>query len=122
MSDLIHVTIVGRLTRDAELRETNSGSVCGFRVAAKPYRADESLFIDASLWGKRGEAVVQYLLKGQQVVVIGDLSERKWEKDGEERRSLQVNASEVVLVGSRSEAPSADTGESDSAAESDLPF
>ena len=113
MSDLIQATVIGRLTRDAELRDTSSGSVCGFRVAAKPFRADESLFLDVSVWGKRGESLAPYLTKGQQVVVIGSLSERKWEKDGEQRHTLQINASEVALVGARTERESTDDNDDD---------
>jgi single-strand DNA-binding protein len=100
MADLIHATLVGRLTRDAELRDAGGTPVCSFTVAATPYKAD-AMFISVSVWGRRGESLVEHLPKGQQVVVTGGLSERKWEKDGQERHQLQVRASEVVLVGGR---------------------
>jgi single-strand DNA-binding protein len=125
MSDLIQATVVGRLTRDAELRQAGSGQVCGFRLAATPYKS-EAMFFDVSIWGKRGEALQQYLTKGQQVVVVGNLSERSYEHNGEQRTSKEINASEVSLVGARGERSG--SGGTDTPAESsdesgtDLPF
>lgn len=101
MSDLIQVTVAGRLTKDAELRQAGEQHVCGFRLAATPYKG-EAMFFDVSLWGHRGEALQQYLGRGQQVVVVGGLSQEEWStNDGEKRTSLRINANEVCLVGSR---------------------
>jgi single-strand DNA-binding protein len=125
MSDLVQATVVGRLTRDAELRQAGSTPVCGFRLAATPYKS-EALFFDVSVFGKRGEAIHQYLTKGQQVVVIGNLSERSYEYNGETRTNREINANEVALVGGRSEASEVGHGGRVSAAaadeSSDLPF
>jgi len=115
MADLIHATVVGRLTRDAEMRQAGDSQVCSFRLAATPYKA-EALFFDVSIWGRRGEALCQYLVKGQQVTVIGDLTERKYESNGEERTSKQINANAVALVGARPE-QSDSPGESNATAE-----
>jgi single-strand DNA-binding protein len=120
VADLIQTTVVGRLTRDAELKEVGSGNVCNFRLAATPYKA-ESLFFDVAIWGKRGEALHQYLGKGQQVVVIGDLTTREYEASGEKRTALKINAQSVALVGGRSER--ADAGDEGGSGDGDdLPF
>ena len=59
MSDLAHITVVGRVTKDAELRDVNGTSVLKARLATKPYGCDESMFFDVDLWGKRGEALAR---------------------------------------------------------------
>ena len=120
MSDLVQTTVVGRLTRDAELRQAGGTQVCGFRVAATPYKS-EALFFDCSIWGRRGEALVQYLTKGQQVVVVGDLTKREYEHNGERRVSLEINSTGVALVGARGEREEADTGGGDDDSEA-IPF
>ena len=111
MADLIQATVVGRLTRDAELRDVGSG-VCNFRLAATPYKS-EAMFFDVAIWGKRGEALSQYLVKGQQVVVIGNLTQEQYEAGGETRTALRLNASEVALVGARPEGQAAATQDDD---------
>lgn len=117
MSDLIQVTVNGRLTRDAELRQAGEQHVCGFRLAATPFRSEEAMFFDVNVWGHRGEALQQYLTKGQEVTVVGGLSQEKWTtREGEERTSLRVNANEVKLHGGRPEqAESANEGDSNDA-------
>lgn len=113
MSDLLHVEVVGRVTRDAELRDVNGTSVLKARIATKPYGCDESMFLDVDLWGKRGEALAQYLVKGQQVVVLGGLKVREYEHNGEKRYSLDVRADDVVLVGSKAERDTSDEAPAD---------
>lgn len=112
MADMIQATVVGRLTRDAEMRDAGGNPVLSFRVAATPYKKD-ALFFDVSLWGKRGEALLPYLGKGQQVVVTGELSERSYESGGETRTSKQIRANDVILVGAKSERESDDAGDDD---------
>lgn len=77
-----NVTIAGRLTRDAVLRTMNNGDhVLGFSVAVDDRAGKEktTLFFDASLFGKRGDALAQYLTKGSSVTVSGDLGKREHE-------------------------------------------
>lgn len=112
MSDLIQATVVGRLTRDAEMRNAGNQQVCGFRLAATPYKS-EALFFDVSLWGRRGESLCQHLAKGQQVAVVGNLTERRYESNGEQRHTLQINAQEVALVGARGEARADESNDDD---------
>ena len=107
MSDLAIAVIVGRLTRDAELKYTNSGqAVCHFSVATGSRRkkgdqwVEESSFWDVDLWGKAGESINQYLTKGKLVAVEGAIRQDKWEQDGQTRSKTVISASTVQLLGS----------------------
>jgi len=107
MSDVNIVVLVGRLTRDAELKYTNSGmAICRFSIAINRRRkqgdqwVDEPNFFDVDYWGKGGEAVNQYLTKGKQVAVQGELRQDKWEQDGQSRSKIVINATNVQLLGS----------------------
>jgi single-strand DNA-binding protein len=107
MSDLAVAVIVGRLTRDAELKYTNSGqAVCHFSVATGSRRkkgdqwVEESSFWDVDLWGKQGESINQYLTKGKLVAVEGSMRQDKWEQDGQTRSKTLISANTVQLLGS----------------------
>jgi single-strand DNA-binding protein len=107
MSDLAVAVIVGRLTRDAELKYTNSGqAVCHFSVATSSRRkkgdqwVDESNFWDVDLWGKQGESINQYLTKGKLVAVEGAMRQDRWEQDGQTRSKTLITANTVQLLGS----------------------
>ena len=109
MSDLAVAVLVGRLTRDAELKYTNSGqAVCHFSVATSSRRkkgdqwVDESSFWDVDLWGKQGESINQYLIKGKLVAVEGSMRQDKWEQDGQTRSKTLITANTVQLLGSSS--------------------
>ena len=76
---------VGRLTRDAELSYTNSGTaLCKFSIAVNRRKkqgdqwVDEASFFDIILWGKRGESLNQYLTRGTQLAVEGSLHQERW--------------------------------------------
>lgn len=92
-----NLTIAGRLTKDAETRQAGSDKVTGFSVAVddRSGKDKSALFFDCSLWGKRGEALAQYLTKGTSVVVTGDLGTR--EHNG--KTYLTVKADNVTLMG-----------------------
>ena len=107
MSDLAVAVLVGRLTRDAELKYTNSGqAVCHFSVATGSRRKkgdqwiEESNFWDVDLWGKQGESINQYLTKGKLVAVEGSMRQDKWEQDGQTRSKIIISANSVQLLGS----------------------
>lgn len=107
MADLSIAVLVGRLTRDAELKYTNSGqAVCHFSVATSSRRkkgdqwVDEASFWDIDLWGKQGESINQYLTKGKLVAVEGSMRQDRWEQDGQSRMKVIVNANTVQLLGS----------------------
>jgi single-strand DNA-binding protein len=101
-----HVSLVGNLTRDPELRQTTNGtSVCQLGVAVGHSYKDASgqwqeqpSFFDVVVWGKQGEACAQYLTKGRQVVIDGRLQQRSWEaQDGTRRSKVEVVADQVVF-------------------------
>lgn len=111
--DINKVILVGRLTRDAELSYTTSGyPLTKFSVAVNRRRkqgdqwVDEANFFDCVLWGKRGESLNQYLQKGQQVAVEGELHQERWEKDGVKRSKVSIETTNIQLLGGRTEGSS----------------
>ena len=97
-------TVAGRVTKDAEQRFTaNEKAVLGFTVATDVGFGDKKhpLFIRCSLWGKRGEALAAYVLKGSPVTVSGELDLREWEANGKSGTSLELNVSEIALQGGK---------------------
>ena len=97
---LNHIVIMGRMTRDPELRRTGSGvAVANFCVAVdrdfsgKDGGEKETDFIDCVAWRQTGEFVSKYFTKGRMIVVDGRLQIRNWtDKDGNKRRSAEVEA------------------------------
>ena len=106
---LNHITIMGRLTRDPELRRTGSGiAVASFTLAvARGYSPKdggerETDFIDCVAWRQTGEFVSKYFTKGRMAVVSGRLQIRNWNaKDGNTRRSAEVVADTVYFGDSK---------------------
>lgn len=99
------ITIVGGLGRDAEIKYLNNGDpICNFSVADSQGRDKGTIWWNCTLFGKRGEALAQYLTKGQSVTVVGSITEREWEKDGVKRKSMDVRVSEIALQGGRKDA------------------
>jgi len=94
-----NLTIAGRLTKDATTRDAGSDRVTGFSVAVDDRQGKDksTLFFDCSMWGKRGEALAQYLIKGASVTVSGDLGTREYE--GKTYLTLRVN--DVTLQGGK---------------------
>jgi single-strand DNA-binding protein len=106
MSNVFSFT--GTVGRDAEVRATPSGqSVLNFTVANNIGFGDrqQTLWIRVALWGKRAEGSLQnYLKKGQQVFISGELTQREYQaNDGTTKTSLELNANIVDLVGKRNE-------------------
>jgi single-strand DNA-binding protein len=101
-----NITIAGGLGRDAELKYLNNGDpICNFSVADSQGRDKETIWWNCTLFGKRAEALSQYLTKGQSVTVVGTITERAWaSKDGEKRKSMDVRVSEIALQGGRKDA------------------
>ena len=106
---LNHITIMGRLTRDPELRRTGSGvAVASFSVAVdrdfgrNENGEKETDFIDCVAWRNTAEFVSKYATKGRMVVVSGRLQIRSWtDKDGNKRRTAEVVADNVYFGDSR---------------------
>ena len=95
----ITVTIAGRLTKDAELRQAGSSQVCSFSVASDTGFGDrkQTHFFNCSLWGRQGEVLAQYLRKGGAVTVVGEFSEREY--NGKQYKELRAHT--VDLQGSK---------------------
>lgn len=101
---LNHIVIMGRLTRDPELRYTQSGvPVASYTVAVDRDFADQSGerptdFIDCVAWRQTGEFVSRYFQKGSMIVTEGRLQSRKWQdRDGNNRTSWEINADRVYF-------------------------
>ena len=111
---LNHITIMGRLTRDPELRRTGSGvAVASFTVAVdrdfggRDGGEKETDFIDCVAWRQTGEFVSKYFTKGSMIVVSGRLQIRNWtDKEGNKRRTAEVVADNVYFGESRRSAES----------------
>ena len=108
--DINHVTLVGRLTRDAELKYTNSGyPVANFSLANTQRRkrgdewVDEGHFFDCQMFGKRAESLSRYLLKGKQLGIEGQLRQDRWEQEGRTRSKVLISVNNIQLLGSRSD-------------------
>ncbi len=91
--------LMGRLTRDPELRHTGSGTpVCSFSVAIDNGYGDNRStdFINCVAWNKTAEFVDKYFTKGRMIIVIGRIQTRTWEgQDGKKNYATEVVASEV---------------------------
>jgi single-strand DNA-binding protein len=134
MADFNRVILLGRLTRDPELRYTPAGSpVCNFDLAVnRSYttqageRRDETCFITIVVWGKQGETCGEYLKKGRQALVEGRLTQRSWETpEGQKRSKHEVVADRVQFIDSRSaqQAPAAeDEAPRPAPTDDDVPF
>jgi single-strand DNA-binding protein len=124
---LNHISLAGRLTKDVELRRTNSGkAVASFTLAVDrdfgQNGQKETDFIDCTAWGNTGEFVSKYFSKGKMAIVAGRLQIRKWEdKNGNKRTSPEVVADSVYFCEKKETAPASDFAmiEGD---DSELPF
>ena len=106
------ITIMGRLTRDPELRRTGSGiAVASFTVAVdRDFAQDgkkETDFIDCVAWRQTGEFVSKYFKKGSMIVVKGRLQIRNWnDKDGNKRKTAEVVADNCYFGSTKSDSDS----------------
>ena len=144
MTELNKILMIGRLTRDPELRYTPGGAaVAEFRLASNhTYRTrdnekrEEVCFVDVSLFGRSAETAKQYLAKGREVLVEGRLKFDTWEgQDGQKRSKHTILADRFQFIGGREgrssapadpesfDAPSHGSGQAAPVAdEDDLPF
>ena len=113
---LNHIVLMGRLTRDPELRRTGSGaSVASFTLAVdRDFKTDggerETDFVDIVAWRNTADFVSQYFTKGRMAVVSGRLQIRTWtDKDGNKRRSAEVIADNVYFGDSKKESSGGDS-------------
>ncbi len=103
--DINVVTIVGRLTRDSELRYSQNGvAITRFSIAVNRRSFNNAKESDVSYFnvvnfGKLGEAIQRYLVKGRQVCIGGELRQNKYEVDGQTRSSIDIIANNIQLIG-----------------------
>lgn len=104
------VIISGNLTRDPELRQTQSGmAVLSFGVAVNDRRKNPSTgewedypnFVDCTMFGARANSLANYLSKGTKVSIEGKLRWSQWERDGQKRSKLEVIVDELEFMSSR---------------------
>lgn len=111
MTDLNHVVIIGRLTRDLGTDERSFGYVANGQARANINIAvnrskksgeewtDEVNYFDITIWGKTAENLKPYLTKGKQIAVDGYLKQDRWEKDGQKMSRVSIVANNVQLLG-----------------------
>ena len=103
-----NVSLIGRLTKDPELRNTADGTaVCSFSLAVRRGFKNangeyDAVFINCSAWRNTAEFVSKYFKKGQQVGICGQIRTRKWDDNGTTRYSTDVVAEKVDFVGKNS--------------------
>ena len=108
MKDLNCCVFIGRLTKDADLRATNTGiDVANFSIAVNSSEKagdqwkDKANFFDMAYLGKPAEAVHPYLKKGQQVAVTAEAVQDRWEKDGEKHQRVKFIVQSLNLLGGK---------------------
>lgn len=96
------VNLMGRLTRDPEIRTTTTGkTIANFSIAVDRQSADDVTdFFDVTCWNNLAEIVEKYTQKGSKVYVSGRLQLDRWEQDGQKRSKVSVTANEVVFMDS----------------------
>ena len=125
---LNHISIVGRLTRDPELRRTNAGTaVASFTIACdrdfSQNGEKEVDFIDIVAWKHTAEFVSKYFSKGKMAIISGRLQMRSWtDKDGNKRRTAEIVADNVYFGESKKESGNADDFTMLSGDDERLPF
>lgn len=115
-NDFNKVILVGRLTKDPEIKQVGSSSVASFTIAnGRSYapngeKKEETSFIDCEAWGKLAEVFQKYTSKGKQVMVSGRLKQSTWETpDGKKASKLKVQVEDMQMFGTKG--TSEDSGE-----------
>lgn len=120
------LTITGNLGKDAEVRYlANGDAVATFSVADSQGKDKPSIWWRCSLYGKRVEPLSKYLVKGQTVTVIGNVTEREYEKDGVKKTLTDVRVHDLALQGNRptTQSPARNAQPArDAIDDSDIPF
>jgi single-strand DNA-binding protein len=121
MADFNRVILMGRLTRDVELKYTQSGlAVTEIGLATSDRHknqtgewVEEPVFVDVTLFGRTAEVASEYLSKGSPIFIEGRLKLHTWETDGQKHSKLRVVGERMQMIGSRSgsAAPNAAKGQ-----------
>lgn len=120
-------TCIGRLTKDPDLRYTQSGkAVCNFDIAvSRPFKKNETDFFRVVVWGKIGENCANYLSKGSQVGISGYIQNNTWEnQNGEKRTRTEIIANTVEFLGGGNKQNNNTTNDTgiDNIEDDDIPF
>ena len=106
MSYLNRVVLIGRITRDAEMKYTAQGkAVCKTSIAVNRRKKngdqweDEANFFDIVVWGQMAESLHAYLRKGKMVGVDGELRQERWQHEGQNRSKVEIHAGHLQLLG-----------------------
>lgn len=129
MNNINTVTVVGRLTRDAELKYTSGGmAVCKLSLANNYSRKsgdewkEEVSYFDISMFGKRAESVSKYLTKGKPVAISGTLRQERWESNGEKRSKVVIIANDVEMFGGKTGSGPVDAEDVDRVFHDEIPW
>ena len=129
MTDINRVVLVGRLTRDSELKYTNGGLAIAKFSLANGYSKkvgdnweNQTNFIDCVMIGKRAEGLNGYLTKGTQIAVDGELRQNRWEQDGQKRSKVEIMANNIQLLGGKPQEKSSGAENVKAVFEDDVPF
>jgi single-strand DNA-binding protein len=100
------ITIVGNITKDAEIRYTQGGdAILGFSVADNSGKDKTAIYWNCSLFGKRAESLSPFIHKGGKVTVVGTITEEQFtDKNGNDRKSMKVRVSDIALQGGKEQA------------------
>ena len=97
------ITITGNVGKDIEIRSMANGDPVGaFSVADSQGKDKPTIWWHCDLWGKRATALQQYIVKGQQVTVAGNVTEREWtDKEGQTRKTMSIRVIDIALQGGK---------------------
>jgi len=95
-----NVNLIGRIATEIELRYLKDGTaVANFNLAVDGYKQDETYFFEIVTWGNTAENTAEYMEKGREVGISGELRQDKWENDqGQKRSKVKVNARNVKFL------------------------
>lgn len=111
MANINSVTISGNLVSDCEKKKAGETPCIDFTIACNEYRKNKQTgesdsyanFIECTMFGKRAQAVAQYMVKGVKVCISGHLRQSRWEKDGEKRSKVSIVVEEVEILRPKNE-------------------
>jgi len=105
---MISATVVGNIGKEADVREFGDSKVCNFSVASNARAKvdgewiEQTTWVRVSLWGQRAASLAQYLTRGKQVAVRGELIMKEYTtKDGDTGKSLELRADDIMLLGGK---------------------
>jgi len=123
MSDLNRTIVVGRLTRDPELKHTPSGTaVASFSLAVGRTwnqggeKKEQTSFFNCIAWAKLGETITEYCKKGHRIALEGQLQQRRWEdQEGNKKSVVEIVVNNIQFLQGRQEGQQTDQGQPDPA-------